>query len=61
MEAEESESDNHEIINEPFITSTPKKRKFTCDDCQHKSQSVDCFVGQVNARTPTVHFEDDSS
>ena len=61
VDVEESKSDNDDITNELFKTSTPRKRKFECDECHNKSQCVDCFVGQVNARNPKVHFEDDSS
>ena len=61
VDSEESNSDEDDMTNELFKTSTPRKRKFSCDECHNKSQCVDCFVGQVNARTPKVHFEDDSS
>ena len=31
-----------------FVTSTPKKRKYRCEECQNTSQCVECFVNQVN-------------
>ena len=61
VDVEDSNSDKDDMTNELFKTSTPRKRKFSCDECDNKSQCVDCFVGQVNARNPKVHFEDESS
>ena len=29
-------------------TSTPKKRKFQCEECKDKSQCIDCYVRQDN-------------
>ena len=31
-----------------FMTSTPTKKKYDCNDCRNKSQCVDCFVQQEN-------------
>ena len=31
-----------------FVTSTPVKRKFNCEECANQSQCVDCFVRQEN-------------
>ena len=61
IDVDESYSDKHDMTNELFITSTPRKRKFSCDECNNKSQCVDCFVTQEHARNPKVHFEDESS
>ena len=42
-----------------FTTSTPRKRKFECNDCINISQCVDCYVRQDNAPRQRVHFSDD--
>ena len=48
-----------------FVTSTPQKTEFQCDECVNKSQCTDCFVRQFTAtgqltptRKPKVHFRD---
>ena len=61
VDVDESYSDKDDMKNELFKTSTPRKRKFACDECHNKSQCVDCFVTQEHARNPKVHFEDESS
>ena len=39
--------DNEKLSNEVnFITSTPLKRKFDCEECHDQSQCTDCFVRQ---------------
>ena len=38
------DSDGFEDIN--FVTSTPIKRKFECEECKNISQCVECFVNQ---------------
>ena len=40
-----------------FVTSTPQKTKFDCEDCKNKSQCTDCYVRQDNRH---VHFSDDN-
>ena len=59
---EESDSEDIDTTDEEkksFTTSTPRKRKFECDDCNNKSQCVDCYVRQDNAPRQRVHFSDD--
>ena len=48
---------NESKVLESFVTSTPKKRKFQCEDCRKESQCVDCFVEQFHDKKQ-VHFSD---
>jgi len=56
----------HDIENEgkSFVTSTPFKRKHRCEECNDKSQCIDCFVMQHNSthemspKRHRVHFSD---
>ena len=53
-----SYSENHTNVdnttNENFVTSTPKKRKHSCDECENKSQCIDCFVNQETSSSQTL-------
>ena len=42
-----------------FLTSTPQKTQFNCEDCRNQSQCTDCYVRQETVRVPKVHFSDD--
>ena len=51
--------------NESFVTSTPQKSKFQCEECENKTQCTDCsvrdYVGTGNMasyRKHKVHFKD---
>ena len=35
-------------VGDNFMTSTPQKKKFDCDECQQKSQCVECYVREDN-------------
>ena len=53
-ESENEDSFDEEMLNDmnhddKFLTSTPKKTKFECEECENKSQCTDCFVGQTLA------------
>ena len=47
---------NHD---DKFLTSTPKKTKFECEECENKSQCTDCFVGQTLASSCDWSGRDD--
>ena len=42
-----------------FLTSTPQKTQFNCEDCRNQSQCTDCYVRQETVRVPKVHFSED--
>ena len=50
---------------ESFVTSTPLKTKFHCEECENKLQCTDCFVRQTleistmsSYKKRKVHFKD---
>ena len=46
---------------ESFVTSTPQKIKFQCEECENKTQCTDCFVRhyvETSYRKHKVHFMD---
>jgi hypothetical protein len=48
---------------ESFVTSTPQKTKYQCDECNNITQCTDCFVRQTldagkSNRKHKVHFKD---
>ena len=64
-----SENDEHDNIvsqNDSFVTSTPQKTNFQCEECVNQQQCTDCFVrqhvetGQLTSdiRKHKVHFKD---
>ena len=46
--SEMDDDDNSNELVDNFVTSTPVKRKFKCEDCENKMQCVDCYVRQEN-------------
>ena len=56
----------HDEKENSFVTSTPLKRKFRCDECNDESQCVECFVMQntstheMSPKRHRVHFSDDN-
>ena len=68
---EEQFSGNDEHMNQmdecdSFVTSTPQKEKYQCQECENQTQCTDCFVrqtleesGQLNSnKKRKVHFKD---
>ena len=53
-------------MNESFVTSTPQKIKYQCEECENQQQCTDCYVrqheetGQLasDIRKHKVHFKD---
>ena len=47
-EISELEEYDNEKKNVEFVTSTPEKRKFECEECHEKTHCVECYVQQEN-------------
>ena len=61
-DVEESDIEKNDITSDEkksFTTSTPRKRKFECEECDNESQCTDCFVRQDMATRQQVNFADD--
>ena len=61
------DEDNETVsMNESFVTSTPQKINYQCEECENQQQCTDCYVrqheetGQLpsDIRKRKVHFKD---
>ena len=55
----EMEADECTVDTGSFLTSTPQKRKFECNDCIDKTQCTDCYVREATRHSVHVHFSDE--
>ena len=55
-ETEDTDTSDEEVSSHmPFMTSTPQKVNYDCEECEDKEQCTDCFVRQVNASGQSMH------
>ena len=55
-DVEESNMSSEEFQpGESFLTSTPQKIKYECEECINKTQYTDCFVNQHEATGQILH------
>ena len=56
-ENEEIDTSNEFSAHMSFMTSTPQKVKYDCEECVDKEQCIDCFVRQVNTTGQSIHVD----
>jgi hypothetical protein len=69
VETNEMDDNDHTVHDySSFVTSTPRKSSFQCEECFNQSQCTDCFVRQDMTRQTShdghirphrVHFSDE--